>query len=147
LASRICHFATYTAGLAICGRDGFDAALTLLDVVPHWVALAPQRTAEFIFYAMCFAHCCGPEGVPAFWPNVVEPLHRLLRELEIRTHSAGLAARILDEMNAFSPVEVASLPLPLPEPIEPSHRSVEALPATYDTLAHSLLQMLAAQGA
>lgn len=147
LASRICHFATFTAGLAICGRDGFDAAAGLLNSVPRWVELSARRTAEFIFYAMCFAHCCGPEGVAAFWPNIVEPLHRLLNELESRTHSAGLAARILEEMNAFSPVEVASLPLPLPEPIEPAHRPLETLPATYDTLAYSLLQMLAAQGA
>jgi len=149
LASRICHFATYTAGLAICGRDGFDAAAALLDAVPQWVPLSPRRAAEFSFYAMCFAHCCGPEAVAAFWPNVVEPLRLLLAELERRTGAPGLGERILNEMNAFSPVEIASLPLPLPppEPIEPKRRPMEVLPATCDTLPHSLLWSLAAQGA
>ena len=146
LASRICHFATYTAGLAICGHDGFEAAQALLDTVPQWVPLSPQRAAEFVFYATCFAHCCGPEGVADFWPNVMDPLHLLLADLERRTSSSGLAARMFEEMNSFSPVELSSLPLPLPEPVELPRRSLEVV-VDCDTLPHRLLRSLAGQGA
>jgi glycosyltransferase involved in cell wall biosynthesis len=148
LASRTCHFATYAAGLAICSRDGFEAACDLLDAVVNWVPLSPRRAAEFVFYATCFAHCCGPEGVADFWPNVMDPLHALLDELERRTASPGLARRMFEEMNAFSPVELSSLPLPLPlpEPVELTHRSAEVA-TDCDTLPHSLLRLLAGQGA
>lgn len=146
LPVRICHFATYTAGLAICGRERFEAAKAVLDLVPRWTPLSPKRAAEFVFYAMCFSHCCGPEGVADFWPNVVDPLHELLGELERRSGTSGLAERMLGEMNALSPIEIALLPLPLPAPIEPPApvpAKPEPLPPECDTLAHNLLRSLA----
>lgn len=146
LMSRICHLATYTAGLAICGPDGFDAAMSLLDSVPHWVPLSAKRAAEFVFYAMCFAHCCGPEGVSIFWPNIAEPLNLLLGELERRAASPGLASQVMQEMNALSPVELASLPLPLPVPVEIAREPVKPAPPQCDTLPHWLLRSLAGQG-
>lgn len=148
LISRICHFATYTAGLAICGQDGFDTAGALLDTVPHWAPLSAKRTAEFVFYAMCFAHCCGPEGIATFWPNVVEPLNLLLAELERRSDSPELASQVMQEMNALSPLELASLPLPLPAPVEIEREVVQqAAPPQCDTLPHWWLRSLAGQGA
>ena len=148
LSSRICHFACYSAGLAICGRDRFEAAKVVLDLVPRWTPLSPRRAAEFVFYAMCFAHCCGPEGVADFWPNVVDPLHLLLDELERRSGTPRLAERMLAEMNAFSPIDVATLPLPLPEPLEPVARRVpDPLPPECNTLPHTLLSSLAGYGA
>lgn len=147
LRSRICHFATYAAGLAICGPDGFDAAATLLDAVPHWIPLSAKRAADFVFYAMCFAHCCGPEGVGTFWPNVAEPLKLLLDELERRTHSPGLAGQMMEEMNALSPVALTSLPLPLPALVQIEPKVVEPARPEYDTLPHRLLRSLAGHGA
>lgn len=147
LMSRICHFATYAAGLAICGKEQFASAAALLDAIPHWTPLSAKRTAEFVFYAMCFAHCCGPEGIATFWPNVVEPLELLLAELERRTNSTGLTGQIMEEMNALSPIDLTSLPLPLPAPLEIKPQPIEPPPASYDTLPHLLLRSLAGQRA
>jgi hypothetical protein len=144
LMSRICHFAAYCAGLAICGR-GFEAAEPVLDLVSQWTELSPQRAGEMVFYAMCFAHCCGPESVAEFWPNVVEPLHELLAELERRTKSRGLADPMLEAMDGCCQEKLESLPLPLPQPIEVATEREEFDRTPNDTLAHDLLRSLAAR--
>lgn len=145
LQPRVCYFAVYAAGLAVCG-GGYETAELVLDAVHEWCELSPRRAGEFLFYAMCFAHCCGPEGVSQFWPNVVEPLHRLLAELERRTDSPGAAGEMLQAMDACCEVSLESLPLPLPDPPDAA-AAEEPFPAAYDTLAHFALQSLARKGA
>ncbi|HSU69398.1 MAG TPA: glycosyltransferase [Tepidisphaeraceae bacterium] len=146
LLSRICHFTVYAAALAIC-NGGMKAAEPVLDVVNEWAGLSAQRAGEFVFYALCFAHCCGPEGVAGFWTDVVEPLHQLLPELERRTATPGLAGQMFDAMETCCDISLASLPLPLPspEPLAPKRVARNVMLSSGDTLAHSALRLLAAQ--
>lgn len=143
LMSRICHFAAYCAGLAISGR-GYEAAEPVLDLVGEWTELSPQRAGEMVFYAMCFAHCCGPESVAEFWPDVVEPLHLLLADLERRTGCAGLGEQMLNAIDGCCEEPLESLPLPLPEPLEEeSEKRSESFRTAHDTLPYDLLRSLA----
>lgn len=145
LPSRIAHFAVYPAGLAASmGRAG--AAGAVLDLVEHWPRLSPRVAGEFLFYSLCFAQCCGPEGVAEFWPWVVEPVQRLLADLEDRTGTPGLADDMMHAMDACCERRLADLPLPLPELSDEAAPPPEPPPAQ-NTLAHNALHFLARRGA
>jgi glycosyltransferase involved in cell wall biosynthesis len=143
LDTRICYFTVYSAGLAISAGK-YEAAEAVLDLAPRWTELSPRRAAEFVFYAMCFAHCCGPEGVAHFWPGVVDALHELLAELERRTGTIGLAEEMLAAMDGWCEEPLSSLPLPPRTVLAPSPR-ITAYDAPYETLAHNALRSLAQQ--
>ena len=142
LGSRTCHFTVYAAGLATCG-GGYEAAEQVLDMVTSWTRLTPQRAGEFLYYALCFAHCCGPEGAVRFWPQVHESVGRLLADLERRTSTPGLAQNIMAVMDACGEGPVSTLPLPLPELT--LFGGSDPFLHSFDTVAHETLRSLARQ--
>ena len=142
LASRICYFAVYAAGLAVSGGR-YEPAEAVLDLVPQWTELQPQRAANFIFYAVCFAHCCGPEGVSQFWPDIVEPLHHLLAELERRSRTRGLAGQVIEAFDDLCEERLSSLPHRTPDRPDRTAPGVEIFSAAYETFAHNALRSLA----
>jgi glycosyltransferase involved in cell wall biosynthesis len=144
LASRICYFAVYAAGLAVSGGR-YEPAEAVLEMVPRWTELDPQRAAEFIFYAVCFAHCCGPEGVSQFWPDIVEPLHHLLAEIERLSRTRGLAGRMIEAMDGYSEERLSTLPQRMPEPAKVTPQGAEVFSTAYETFAHDALRSLAEQ--
>jgi hypothetical protein len=142
LASRICYFAIYAAGLAVSGGR-YEPAEAVLELVPRWTELDPDRAAEFVFYAVCFAHCCGPQGISRFWPDIVEPLHHLLAEIERRSRTRGLAGKMIETMDNYSEERLSTLPHRAAEPEKTTPPSVEIFSAAYETLAHNALRSLA----
>jgi len=144
LASRICYFAVYAAGLAVSGGR-YEPAEAVLDLVPRWTELNPQRAAEFVFYAVCFAHCCGPAGVSQFWPDIVEPLHHLLAEMERRSRTPGLAGQMIEAIDNCGEEQLSSLPGRTPDPSTIAPPGVEIFSAAYENFAHNALRSLAQQ--
>ena len=144
LGSRISHFAVYAAGLAL-SDGGYEAAGAVLDMIPDWTVLSPDHAAEFLFYSLCFANCCGPESASSFWPKVHEGVQRLLVELERRTQCRGLAGEMSNALDSCGEDRLSMVPLPLPELELPAGETDHPFKQAYDTLAHEMLRSLARQ--
>ena len=143
LAERITHFAVHAAGLAAATAND-SAADAVLDLVPRWTPISPERAGAFLYYSMCFAHCCGPESVATFWPTAAEGVHRLVASLERRTRNVGLADDILAVITALSDGRISRLADRKPA----SHRAADRpAPVMADTMAYETLRLLAGRGA
>lgn len=143
LAGRIAHFAVHAAGLAAAaGNDtGADA---VLDLVQRWTPLSVERAGAFLFYAICFANCCGPESLPTFWPAAQQGVQHLLASVERRTGQAGLADEILAVIDQLSDNRISALP----EPSTGERRGAGRLSiAVTDTMAYETLRVLASRSA
>ena len=143
LASRIAHFAVHAAGLAAAvGNDtGADA---VLDLVHRWTPLSAERAGAFLFYAICFANCCGPESLPTFWPAAQRGVQHLLGCLERRSRHAGLTDEVLAVIDQLSDNRISALP----EAIAAERRGT-ARHSTVgtDTMAYETLRLLASRSA
>ena len=143
LAFHVAQFGAYAAALA-ASTNNFTAVESVLELVPRWTRLSPAKTGEFVFYAICFANCRGPEAAAEFWPPVAQVVLRLLRTLEERTQQPGFADEALASMDAWSEGRLSH------EPSVPPARSanVESMEpagmrAAHDTLAYETLRALA----
>lgn len=143
LAGRIAHFAVHAAGLAaaVANDAGADA---VLDLVPRWTPLSARRAGDFLFYAICFANCCGPESLPTFWPAAQEGVRHLLASLERRTGQAEFADEVLGVIDLLSDNRISALGAPATE----NRRGSAPFPAPRtDTVAYETLRLLASRGA
>ena len=143
LAGRIANFGVYAAGLA-ASSGRWEGVERVLEMVPRWQRLDAERAGEFLFYAICFANCRGPESVEEFWPGIGRMVVRLLRDLERRTGSPGFADETFQFMNASADGRLGSLTGPQDEVIEDRPLSPHPASASGDTLAYSTLLKLAA---
>jgi hypothetical protein len=143
LAERIAHFAIHAAGLAAAeGND--SAADAVLDLVPRWTPISSERAGAFLFYSMCFAHCCGPESLPTFWPAAAEGVQHLLASIERRTRREGLADEIFAVITRLSDGRI----VPLVESDAPSSPATSrSATVMSDTMAYETLRLLATRGA
>ena len=145
LGRNIAHFAVYAAGLAVAsGQPALVDAV--LDLVPRWTALSPTAVGEFVFYALCFAHCRGPERAAEFWPGVASAVKHLLLELERCSHTVGLAdeaTQAIDCCGGGALSELASAPESVAGVDFPS---MTGLAHGHDTLSHDMLRVLAQRG-
>ena len=115
LNSRIAHFAVHSAGLA-AAHGSFERVEPVLDSVANWPPLDAGRSAEFVFYALCFSRCRGPESFREIWPEVAACVGTLFNDLETRTATGGLSDELWRELE-----NCARGNLPIPIPVDDSH--------------------------
>lgn len=141
LNARIAHFAVYACGLAVA-KGGVERALRMLDTVSHWPELEPARAAEFVFYALCFSRCRGPESFRDFWDEVAVGVGQFFGELESRTRTAGLARDLWKGLE-----HCADGALPFPVPVDDSERPTGFVQHDgWETYAGDVLVALARRG-
>jgi glycosyltransferase involved in cell wall biosynthesis len=147
LNSRIANFSVYAAGLAAAsGR--YASVSDILDTVPHWPSLSPRRTAEFIFSALCFAHCRGPEDFQIFWPGCRHSVGKLLTDLEQRNGTPDLAEQTRSELeNLADAHDLWSSPALPAEHLHTSDLVLPPLIPASETYVDAMLRALAAGGA
>lgn len=139
LACRVAHFAVYASALAAGG--GTESAIDpVLDLVQRWTPLDAQQAGHMVFYALCFANCCGPEDAARFWPQVAPGVEHLLDSIQRRTGLEGLADWMWDTIEACGGSRILPDPPALTPPV-----TAERLRASADTLAYGTLRALAEQ--
>jgi len=145
LASSIAHFAVYAAGLAAAGGQA-ELVDAVLELIPRWTRLSAQSAGEFLFYSLCFAHCCGPERAAEFWPGVAGDVRRLLLTLEDHSRTPGLADAAAQVMDQCGGGPVSELPSVAEAPSVANAAILTRSPAGHDTLSHDMLRVLAQRG-
>ena len=140
LSQKVGHFALYAAGLAL--ESGSSLRVNaVLDALTTGVALSPQRVGEFLFYAMCFSHCCDPQSIAAFWPALQSDLARLIDEIGRRVQSESLSSRIWEQLAIVSEGKIIPAPIVHGAP-------ADQLPIAdgWEGHAYDILQLLAGRG-
>jgi hypothetical protein len=115
LDSRIAHFGVYTAALA-AAHGNLQRVEGVLDSVSRWPALDVVCCAEFVYYALCFSKCAGPESFRDFWADVAACVGQLFNELQRRSDTAGLSDALWHALE-----DCAGAKLPIPVPVDDSN--------------------------
>ena len=140
LSQKVGHFTVYAAGLALASCD-WQKITAVLDPLMPGVSLAPQRVGEFLFYALCFSHCCDPQSIEAWWPALKHELARLIEEIGRRVESEALPSRIWEQLSNVSEGRI------IPAPAIPPETADLPPPADgWEGHAFDLLQSLAVRG-
>jgi hypothetical protein len=140
LAQKVGHFTTYAAGFALASGNTLKIN-AVLDTLTPGLILLPQRVGEFLFYALCFSHCCDPQSITAFWPAMQHDLARLIEEIGHRDESEALPSRIWEQLAMVSEGRI------MPAPAIPSAPADQPPIADgWEGHAYDVLQSLAGRG-
>jgi hypothetical protein len=140
LPQKVGHFATYAAGLALASGNTTKINAVLETLTPD-TTLSPQRVGEFLFYALCFSHCCDPQSIAAFWPALQYDLARLIEDIGRRVESEALPSRIWEQLAIVSDGRI------MPAPILPSAPADQSPIADgWEGHAYDVLRSLAGRG-
>jgi hypothetical protein len=141
LAMRVAYFTVYAAALAVI-TGKYDNVQRVLDTRANWPKLSATKVGQFVFFALCFSRCVGPEEVESFWGDVGYLAARLLADVTQRTQVPELASDAWLEIQAC-----AGIDLPLShDRIEHSDSSTTTPPAfvgAWETYADAALRALA----
>jgi glycosyltransferase involved in cell wall biosynthesis len=142
LPSRIAHFAVYAAGLAASSGDPHQVS-SILDSIAQWPRLNLRRAGEFLFYALCFARCRGPENFREFWDEVASAVRFLVKDLEARSGVRGLAHDLWSEIEICAGTGLA---VTTPEPVLSGPQFPARVNDRWETYAGDTLDALARRG-